>query len=351
MDLFDAADDLHFGDLHITNDPDTGLKAIVAIHNLELGPAIGGCRLYSYPDSNAAIRDVMRLARGMTYKSAISNMPHGGGKSVIIEPEDYDEQQRREMFARFGQFVDSLGGDYITAEDVGTRVEDMNIVSEHTDHVLGFDPDAGSSGDPSPFTAFGTRRGIEAAAKFRWDRDDLEGLHVAIQGVGSVGYHLAEELHELGCELTVADIDEQAVAACVDKFGARRVDPDDILGVDCDILAPCAMGAIINDDTIPRLNCDVIAGSANNQLAEARHGMVLRERQIDYAPDYAINAGGLINVAQEYRGYDEKIARKKTADIFDTVLEILQRADRENLPTNLVANRIVEERIYGEALT
>ena len=350
MDLFDAADDLHFGDLHITNDPETGLQAIVGLHSLELGPAIGGCRLYRYSDSDAALRDVMRLARGMTYKAAISNLPHGGGKAVIVEPEDYDEEDRRQMFAKFGQFVDSLGGDYITCEDVGTRVDDMNVVHNHTDHVLGYDPDAGSSGDPSPFTAYGVRRGIEAAAKFRWDRDDLEGLHVAIQGVGSVGYYLAGELHELGCELTVADVDDDAVDTCVAEFGARRAEPGDILAVDCDILAPCALGAVINDNSLPQLNCEVIAGAANNQLAEARHGVELRERNIDYAPDYAINAGGLINVAQEYRGYDEQTARKKTSAIYDTVLQILQRASRESVPTNLVANRIVEERVYGQAL-
>jgi len=350
VDFFDAANDLYYGDVHLKHDPETGLSAIVAIHSLELGPAIGGCRLYDYSDSNAAIRDALRLGRGMSYKAAISNLPHGGGKSVIIKPPNLDESTRRAMFARFGQFVDSLGGQYITSEDVGTRVEDMNVIHEQTDHVLGFDPDAGSSGDPSPFTAFGVRRGIEAAVQFEWGRDTLDGLHVAIQGVGSVGYYLAEELHELGCELTVTDIDDDAVDRCVEEFGATRVEPDEIYSVDCDIFAPCAMGGAINDDTVDQLECDIVAGSANNQLAEARHGVALRERGILYGPDYAVNAGGLINVAQEYRGYDAQTARKKASHIYDTVLEILERADRENLSTNLVANRIVEERLYGKPL-
>ncbi len=350
MDIFDAADDLHFGEIHLKNDPDTGLRAVVAIHDLELGPAIGGCRLYDYADSDAAIRDALRLARGMSYKAAISRLPHGGGKSVIIKPPGLDESNRSELFTRFGRFVDSLGGDYVTCEDVGTRVDDMNVVHRHTDHVLGYDPDAGSSGDPSPFTAFGVRRGIEAAVDFLWDRDDLEGLHVAIQGVGSVGYFLAEELDELGCRLTVTDIDDEAVDRCIDDFDATGVDPDAIYGVDCDIFAPCALGAVINDETLEILDCDIVAGSANNQLATAKHGVALRERDILYVPDDAINAGGLINVAQESRGYDAQTARRKTAAIYDPLLEILERADQNNVATNLVANRIVEERLYGAPL-
>ncbi len=350
MDLFDVADDLYFGEIHLKSDPASGLRAIVAIHDLKLGPAIGGCRFYEYPNSDAALRDALRLARGMSYKAAISNLPHGGGKAVIMRPPDLDDNDRRALFESYGEFVDSLNGNYITCEDVGTCVDDMDAVKSRTDQVLGYNPDAGSSGDPSPFTAFGVRRGIEAAAKFRWDRDDLEGLHIAIQGVGSVGYYLAGELHELGASLTVTDIDESAVQRCVDEFGADTVAPDDIYGVDCDIFAPCALGSAINEETIPALNCEVIAGSANNQLATNQHGVALRERDIVYAPDYAINAGGLINVAQEFRGYDAQTARKKTAAIYDTVLEILERAQRETLPTNLVADRIVEERLYGSAL-
>ncbi len=350
MDLFDVAQDLHFGEVHLKHDPTTGLRAIVAVHDLTLGPAIGGCRLFDYPDSDAAIHDALRLARGMSYKAAISNLPHGGGKAVIMKPPNFEELDRSALFAAFGEFVDSLGGCYITCEDVGTRVEDMDAVRSETDQVLGYDPDDGSSGDPSPFTAFGVRRGIEAAVKFQWDRDDLDGIHVAIQGVGSVGYHLAEELHELGATLTVTDINEAVVQKCVDKFGATSVESNAIFDVDCDVFAPCALGSPINDDTLPRLQCDVIAGAANNQLAQNRHGVELRERDIVYVPDYAINAGGLINVAQEFRGYDAQTARRKTAAIYDTVLQILERSERENLPTNLVANRVVEERLYGSPL-
>ncbi len=351
MDLFEFADDLQFGNIHIKNDPKTGLQAIVAIHNLKLGPAIGGCRFIEYPDSNAAIRDALRLARGMTYKAAISDLPHGGGKAVIIRPPQFAEEDRDSLFESYGQFVDSLAGRYITCEDSGTSVNDMNTVRQNTEHVLGFNPDDGSSGDPSPYTAFGVRRGIEAAAKFRWQRDDLQGLHVAIQGLGSVGYFLAKELHELGVRLTVTDIDPSAVNRCVQEFDAHFVEPDAISDVTCDIFAPCALGGAINDDTLPRLRCEVVAGAANNQLYEARHGALLKERGILYAPDYAINAGGLINVAQEFRGYDADAARRTTSAIFETMLQIFKRADQEGVPTHLVADRIVEERIFGQALS
>lgn len=334
----------------MTLDPDTGLQAIVAIHNLKLGPAIGGCRLYNYENSDAAIRDALRLAHGMSYKAAISNLNHGGGKSVIIAPDSWDGIDRGALFQAFGRFVDGLGGQYVTAEDVGTTVEDMNNIRRQTEHVLGYAPDAGSSGDPSPFTAFGTRRGIEAAAHFKWGSSDLSGRTVAIQGLGSVGTFLAQELHELGAELIVTDIDEQAVADVVERFDATAVAPDSIYGVNCDIFSPCALGAVINDETVDELQCDIVAGASNNQLATERHGVELRERGIVYAPDYAINAGGLINVAQEYSQYDADEARANTADIFDTILAILRRADDEGLPTNLVANRIVEEKLYGQPL-
>ncbi len=350
MDLLDVAKKMHFGDIHLHTDVETGLFAIAAVHDLTLGPAIGGCRFVEYPDTNAAIYDAMRLARGMTYKAAISKLPHGGGKSVIIRPADFDESKRDKFFEAFGAFIDSLGGQYITAKDSGTTVADMDSIHQKTDYVLGSTPEEGGTGDPSPLTAFGVRRGIEAAAKFKWDRDDLEGLKVAIQGVGSVGYGLARELHELGCTLVVADINEEAVQRCVDEFGALIAPPDTIHRIECDIYAPAALGGAINDETLPELQCDIVAGPANNQLSEDRHGVALRERQIVYVPDYALNAGGLINVAQEHRGYDAQTVRRKTEAIFDTILEILERADADGLPTNLVADRIVEEKIYGHAL-
>ena len=347
VDLFEYADNLRYGELHLANNPDIELHAIVAIHSLKLGPAIGGCRFIEYDSTDDALRDVMRLAHGMTYKAAISNLEHGGGKAVIVRPPNLTNGQREEIFDAFGRFVDDLDGKYVTCEDSGTGVPDMNIVNERTDYVLGTSKDEGGSGDPSPFTAFGVRRGIEAAAKHVYGRDSLEGLHVAIQGVGHVGYNLARELHEQGAELTVTDVSEESINRCVDNFGAQRVAPDSIFEVDCDILAPCALGAVLNDETIPRLDCDIVAGAANNQLRDIkRHGTMLMERDILYAPDYALNAGGLINVAQEYSGYDPDKSRAKTSEIYDTMLEIFERSDRESVSPALVADRIVEERLY-----
>ncbi len=348
MDLFDYATDLRYGELHLKVDPTIELRAIVAVHNLKRGPAIGGCRFIEYGSTDDALRDAMRLARGMSYKAAISKLPHGGGKAVIVRPPNLTDEQREQIFSEFGKFVDSVNGKYITCEDSGTAVSDMNVVSRYTDHVLGTSAAEGGSGDPSPFTAFGVRRGIEAAVKHRYGRDDLDGLHVAMQGVGHVGYYLAKELHGLGATLTVTDVNEAAIERCVDELGAQRVAPDAIFDVDCDIFAPCALGAILNDDTIPRLQCDIVAGASNNQLAEDRHGVMLLEREILYAPDYAINAGGLINVAEEYSGYDADAAREKTSAIYDTMLAIYERAAAEKLPTGVVADRIVEEELFGE---
>jgi leucine dehydrogenase len=344
VDFFDYAAELDYGEVHLCHDSATGLRAIIAIHNLNRGPAIGGCRFIEYTSSNHAIRDAMRLARGMTYKAAISNLPHGGGKSVIIRPPDFDESTRVAFFERFAEFVDSVNGKYLTAEDSGTRVSDMNVIKSKTDHVLGYDSAEGGSGDPSPFTALGTRYGLEAAVQHRLGRDSLDGVRVAIQGVGNVGYYLAAELHALGAKLTVTDISERAIERCVDEFGADVVPPHSIFDADVDVFAPCALGAILNDDTIPRLKCDVVAGASNNQLAEPRHGAMLRERNILYAPDYAINAGGLVSVAQEHAGYDLDLVRAKTAEIRDTMLEIFERADAESLTTDIVADRIAEER-------
>jgi leucine dehydrogenase len=344
VDLFEYASELQYGELHLCHDSRTQLRAIVAIHNLNRGPAIGGCRFIPYPDTNAAIRDAMRLARGMTYKAAISNLPHGGGKAVIMRPPGLTDEGREALFERYAQFIDSLGGRYLTCEDSGTSVADMSVVKTQTDHVLGYATRSGSSGDPSPLTALGVRRGIQAAVKFHYDRDEMDGLRVAIQGVGSVGYHLAKELNQLGVELVVTDVNEDAVQRCVDEFGAEAVEPDAIYGVECDIFAPCALGAVLNDDTIPRLECDIVAGASNNQLAEDRHGAQLKSRGILYAPDYALNAGGLINVAQEYAGYDIDAVREKVIHIYDTMLEIFERAESEGLTTDVVADRVAEER-------
>lgn len=348
MDLFEYADTLRYGQIHLKVDPSIGLRAIVAVHNLKRGPAIGGTRFIEYAHTDAALTDAMRLARGMTYKAAISRLDHGGGKAVVVRPKGMSESQRKEIFEAFGAFVDSLGGRYITCEDSGTKVSDMNVVRSQTKHVLGFDPDAGSSGDPSPYTAYGTRRGIEAAVAHKLGRDTLDGLHVSIQGVGHVGYYLAKELHELGARLTIADVNQANLDRCVEEFGAQVVEPNAIYGVDCDVFAPCALGAILHDATIPQLKCSIIAGASNNQLAEDRHGQVLLERGILYAPDYAINAGGLMNVAQEFKGYDPEQARQMCTGIYDTMLEIFERSAATNTPTNVVADRIVEEMIFED---
>lgn len=345
MDLFEYAEELEYGELHFRVNPKTGLRAIVALHNLELGPAIGGCRFIEYDSTNDAVRDAMRLARGMTYKAAITDLPHGGGKSVLIRPPNLSDEQRTAIFEEFGQFIDGLNGQYITAEDSGTTVADMDIIHEQTDHVLGYSTDEGGSGDPSPVTARGVLHGIEAAVKYQFDRENLDGLRIALQGVGNVGRHLAGELHERGAELIVTDIDDEAVKHCVSAFDATAVEPDEIFSVDCDVFAPCALGAVINDTTLPQLKCDVVAGAANNQLAEVRHGKELRDRGILYAPDYAINAGGLIFVAAARADVGSDFSRRKTEGIYDTMIEIFERADAQDIPTNIVANRIVEEQL------
>ena len=345
MDVFDYADELEYGELHLKADPETGLRAIVAIHDLRRGPAIGGCRFLEYDTSDDAIRDAMRLGRGMTYKAAIADLPHGGAKSVLIRPPEMTDQQRYEMFRSFGSYVDSLGGDYITAEDSGTNVADMNTIGEETEHVLGRETEEGGSGDPSPATATGVRRGIEAAVRYKYGRGSLDGLTVAIQGVGHVGYPLAEQLDERGVDLVVTDVDDHAVERCVSEFGARAVGTDEIFDVDCDIFAPCALGAVLNDETIPRLGCDIVAGSANNQLADQRHDVQLRERDILYAPDYLINSGGLIYVAAYYADSAVDSVDEKIEGIYETMLQIFDRADTDDEPTGLVTDRIAEERL------
>ena len=342
MDLFNYMSELRYGELHLAHDVDTGLRAIVAIHNTNLGPGIGGCRAIPYPSSDAAIRDAMRLARGMAYKAAAANLPHGGAKAVIMIPdEDFD---REELFTAYGRFVDSLDGRYITCEDSGTSTYDMDVVARQTSHVLGT---GGGSGDPSPFTALGCRRGVQAAVKFRMGRDDLEGIRVAIQGVGHVGYYMAKELHQLGAVLTIADVNQDNVDRAAADFGANVVSPDEILFTECDVLAPCALGAVFDDETIPKLNTPIIAGASNNVLAEDRHGLALQNRGILYAPDYVINAGGLINVATEFTGYDAASATEKVNEIYDTLYEIFERSESTGTPTHEVADTVAEERMYG----
>lgn len=322
---------------------DAGLKAIIAIHDTTLGPALGGLRMWPYPTEDDAIFDVLRLARGMTYKAAAAGLNLGGGKSVIIGDSRRDKSEA--LFRAFGRFVQALGGRYITAEDVGTSVEDMDWVHMETDYVTGVSTAYGSSGDPSPATAFGVWQGMKAVAKEALGADNLSGLTVALQGVGHVGYYLARHLKDEGAKLVVCDINAEAAARVKTEYGAEVVDTDAIYDVDCDIFAPCALGAIVNPKTLPRLRCKVIAGAANNQLLSESDGDALTERGILYAPDFVINAGGLICVADELEGYNRDRAYKKVAGIYGNIQRVIDIAKRDRIPTYRAAERLAEERI------
>lgn len=324
-------------------DKNSGLKAIIAIHDTTLGPALGGARMWPYQSEEEAIEDALRLARGMTYKNAVSGLNLGGGKTVIIG--DPAKDKNEEMFRALGRFIQSLNGRYITAEDVGTTVEDMDLIYEETDYVTGVSPSFGSSGNPSPVTAYGVYLGMKASAKEAFGDDSLKGKTIAVQGLGNVAYNLCKYLHEEGAKLIVTDINEKAIERAVNDFGAVAVSPNEIYKQDVDIFSPCALGAIINDETIPQLKAKVIAGCANNQLKESRHGQILHEKGIIYAPDYVINAGGVINVADELYGYNRERAMKRVETIYDSLTKIFKISKDENIPTYLAANRLAEERI------
>ncbi len=343
MDLFGHLKAYDYGEVHFKHDKASGLKAIVAIHDSRLGPALGGCRFLPYESDEDAVVDALRLARGMTYKAAITGLAHGGGKSVLIQPRQHFD--RVAMFRAFGKFMEDLGGHYITAEDSGTGLEDMEVIRTMTKNVTGVGPAHGGSGDPSPFTALGVRRGIEACVKFRMKRDTLQGVHVAVQGVGHVGYHLCKELHASGASISVADVDPLKAERAQREFGAKIVPLDQIFAIQCDVIAPCALGSAMNDTSIPTIKATIVAGAANNQLAQPRHGDDLHARGILYAPDYAINAGGLVNVAQEVVGYDAEKSRAKTMKIYETIFEIAERSASTGTPTYRIADMIVEEKL------
>lgn len=327
----------------ICHNKDVGLKAIIAIHNTALGPALGGTRMWNYKSDDEALIDVLRLSKGMTYKAAAAGLNLGGGKAVIIG--DPKTQKSEGLFRAFGQYVNSLNGRYITAEDVGTKVDDMEYVYMETPWVTGISKDLGGSGDPSPFTAHGVLQGIKAAVKFKLKTDSLKGLRIAVQGLGNVGYHLVEYLHKEGVVLTVADIDADKVKATTEKFGAKAVSPDEILFSDCDVIAPCALGAVINDNSLPKIKAKIIAGGANNQLAEERHGQAVREMDILYAPDYVINAGGLMNVFVELEGYTKERAIAHTYRIYDNLTQVFEVSKQRNIPTNKAADQMAEDRM------
>ncbi|BCB04669.1 branched-chain amino acid dehydrogenase [Bacillus sp. KH172YL63] len=343
MKIFSYMEQYDYEQLVFCQDEASGLKAIIAIHDTTLGPALGGTRMWTYESEEAAIEDALRLAKGMTYKNAAAGLNLGGGKTVIIG--DPRKDKNEEMFRAFGRYIQGLNGRYITAEDVGTTVADMDLIHEETDYVTGISPAFGSSGNPSPVTAYGVYRGIKAAAKEAFGTDSLEGKTIAVQGIGNVAYNMCRHLHEEGANLIVTDINKEAVQRAVEEFGAKAVDINDIYSVDCDIFAPCALGAIINDETIPQLKAKVIAGAANNQLKESRHGDAIHEMGIVYAPDYVINAGGVINVADELYGYNSERAMKKVEQVYNNVERVIEIAKRDNVPTYVAADRMAEERI------
>ena len=321
------------------HDTKSGLKAIIAIHNTNRGPSLGGCRMWSYEHEADAVSDVLRLSRGMTYKNALADLPWGGGKSVIIGNAKTDKTP--ELMQALGRYVETLSGRYTIAEDVGTTPADMKEIAKNTTHVQGVE---GEGYDPSPATAFGVFTGLKASVREKLGRSDVEGIRIAVQGLGHVGYDLASQLHDAGAELVVTDIDETAVTRARTELGAKAVGLNDIYAQDVDVFAPCALGAIINDDTIPQLRAKVIAGAANNQLAEDRHGEILHERGILYAPDYAINAGGVIHIYHEGPGYDKQKAFAHVGRIGDTITEIFARAKKDGISPNRAAARVAEDR-------
>lgn len=337
------AQQLGFGTLHHKIDKATGLNAIIAVHDTTLGPALGGCRLYPYRSVSTAIKDVLNLAQMMTLKSAFNDMPHGGAKSVLIKPKQITD--RAAYFHAFGDFVHDLNGRYITAIDVGTSTEDMDMIAERTPYVIGAAKTHRSERDPSPSTALGVLHGIEAAVVFKLNRTDLSGIHVAIQGAGHVGYHLAKLLHQRGARLTMCDINQLALQRAVDEFHVQTVPPGEIYALNCDIFSPCAMGGIINAETVHIIKAQIIAGSANNQLAHHLFGKVLHDKGILYAPDFAINAGGLISAAIDYTYRNYAMADAKIAKMYDNMLHLYERSTRENLPTTLMAEMIALEKL------
>jgi leucine dehydrogenase len=325
------------------HDAESGLDSIIAIHDTTLGPALGGTRMWPYRSTHEALTDVLRLSEGMTYKAAVAEIELGGGKAVIIG--DSRRDKTPELLRAHGRFVDTLGGRYITAEDVGIGVEDMEYVYEETRHVTGIRSSPQGSGDPSPVTAYGVYNGIKASCLKKLGTDDVEGVRIAVQGAGHVGYYLCENLAADGAVISITDIDEDRVHKVVADFGATPVEPDEIYDVDCEVFAPCALGAIINDATLRRLRCQIVAGGANNQLEEDRHGDALDAKGILYAPDYVINAGGLINVYGEIVGYGLETAKEKARGIYGTLLSIYDIAAEDGIPTYRAADRLARERI------
>jgi leucine dehydrogenase len=344
LDLFAEIKTTNHEQIVFCNDNATGLKAIIAIHNTILGPGLGGTRMWNYATEAEALNDVLRLSRGMTYKASISGLNLGGAKAVIIGDANRDKTEA--LMRKFGRFVENLNGKYITAEDVGTTTKDMEYVNMETDSVVGLPESMGGGGDPSPVTAYGVYMGMKASAKKAYGSDSLNGKSVSVQGIGKVGMALVELVKKEGAKVYVSDINESNLKHAVDTYGAEIVTGDDIYGLGVDIFAPCALGAILNTENINALNCSIIAGAANNQLAnEDEHGNLLKNKGLLYAPDFLINAGGLINVYSEYIGYNRENAMRDTEKIFDTTLNIYDLAEEKNLHTQKAATLLAQKRI------
>ncbi len=342
--IFDKMVEFEYEQLVFCHDETSGLKAIICIHDTTLGPALGGCRMWNYDTEEEAIEDVLRLARGMTYKNAAAGLNLGGGKTVVIGDAKKDKSEA--FFRALGRYVNTLNGRYITAEDVGTTVADMDLIYQETPYVCGMSESYGSGGNPSPMTAFGVYMAMKRTAKEAFGDDSLNGKTVAVQGVGNVSYSLCRHLHEEGAKLVVTDINQEAVDRAVNDFGAKSVGIEEIYDVDADIFAPCALGGILNDETIPALKAKAVCGSANNQLLEDdKHGKMLEERGIVYAPDYVVNCGGVINVADELQGYNKDRAKSKVEGIYDQMDKIFKIAKRDAVTPAVAADRLAEERI------
>jgi leucine dehydrogenase len=343
MSVFEAADFDHHETVAFFDDKATGLRAIIAIHSTALGPACGGTRMYPYANGDEALTDVLRLSRGMSYKSAIAGLPLGGGKAVILGDPAKDKTEARLL--AYADAVSTLGGRYITAMDVGITAKDLSVIARRTKHVAGYDQPGKTGGDSGPLTALGVFVGLKAAVKHKLGADTAKGLTVAIQGLGKVGMGLAQRLHAEGAKLIVSDVNAEAVRRAEDSFGARAVSAENIVTSECDVFSPNALGAVLNSGSIPRLHAKVIAGAANNQLARDEDGAALKQRGVLYAPDYVINGGGIICVAGQIFGWSDTEIERRVLAIADTLAQIFRRSDSEEIPTSVIADRMAEERI------
>ncbi len=344
MSVFDNREYDNHEQVLFCRDEDAGLFAIIAIHDTTLGPAPGGTRMWTYASAEEALTDALRLSRAMSYKNALADLPLGGGKSVILGDSNKDKNEK--ILTSFARFVQGLGGQIYVAEDVGISCNDVDVIAEGSDYVFGLGTTGACTGDPSPFTARGCFHSMRAAVEHKFGRESLEGLKVAIQGVGNVGRCLCQDLHEAGVELIVADVNPEAVAYVVEGFGAKAVTPDDIYAQDVDIFSPCAMGGILNDDTIPQLKAAIIVGGANNQLLEPRHGEMLHNKGILYAPDYVVNAGGMINASYDILGqYDVDAVWERMKGLYDATFRILEVAKKEDRFPHEVADDLARQKI------